>query len=55
MTKVLSHSELNNLKINFNDTLNSKGLVNFKSQKGILKHGYNEQKQVLKRYAHFRT
>ena len=31
------------------------GLVNFKSQKGILKHGYTEQKQVLKRYAHFRT
>jgi len=31
------------------------GLVNFKSQKGILKHGYTEQKQVLKRYAYFRA
>ena len=32
-----------------------RGLVKFKSQKGILKHGYTEQKQVLKGYAHFRT
>ena len=32
-----------------------KGLVNFKSQKGILKYVYNEQKQVFKRYAHFRA
>ena len=31
------------------------GLVNFKRQKGILKHDYTEQKQVFKRYAHFRT
>ncbi len=31
------------------------GLVNFKSPKGILKHDYTEQKQVLKRYAHFRA
>jgi len=31
------------------------GLVNFKSQKGILKHDYTEQKQVFKRYAHFRA
>ena len=33
----------------------NKGLVNFKSQKGITKYVYTEQKQVLKRYTHFRV
>ena len=58
---------LSNLSQNILDTTNATqlifgaqienilGLVNFKSPKGILKHDYTEQKQVLKRYAHFRA
>jgi len=48
-SKVLNSSK-NHLRVQID-----KGLVNFKSQKGIIKYVYTEQKQVLKRYAHFRA
>ena len=49
-------SDKKNYRNGYNDkTIKSKGLVNFKSKKGILKYDYTEQKQVFKRYSHFRA